>query len=693
MSTSASARGEVARGSLSSAARAAHALTPGESAWLAALPCALVLLAAIVLLGPPLGDALPSSHPVIWRGYANAGFVNPEPTEHARYLIALTGPLLAIGGVLLLRGRVLRGDAAAAGVALSQAALLVIVAIAIFAQHRHFYGRAFTIEVFSHRMALLTPATLVAAAAIAALMALLLHNAELTERVARALRETTTARWVATAIAALFVLVWLASAFQSDATIDDANIEVIENLSFWSDEAFAVLNGHAPLVDFHAQYGQLWAYIAAGGLRLFGTSLGVYATVMLAGTAGALAAVFASFRRLAGGAPRALVLFAPFVATSFYMEIGPLANRYGPANLFSLFPIRYAGPYVLLWLVVRRMRRGTGGTPLPLFTLAGLVALNNLEFGLPAFAASLVALAVVSDRSRATLMRLGVEALAGALVAVAVVCVLTLAVAGSLPHFGLLLTFPRIYVNAGFGMLPLPALGLHLVVYVTFVAALVVAAVRVLSADDSADRALTGALTWAGIFGLGAGGYFVGRSHPHVLIDLFSAWTLALSLLLLVVVPAIARRASRRPQLAELLVLAGFGVMMCSLAQTPTPWSQIDRITTPTPAALRMHSTMTAIVAQLTQRGEPVALLLPLGHRIAVELGLDDVTPYASAGSMMTREQWREAIGDLRDAGGVHVITTRSLLFPECYAFLQAAGFQVVRQVQFGNGVIEWGPG
>jgi len=590
--------------------------------------------------------------------------------------------------MLLLRGRRVRADVAAAGAAAAQALLLALVATALVAQQTHVYGAAFTTEATGHRIVLLTPATLAAAVALALLAAALLRDGRLLARAAELLRETSRTRWAASALAALLVLVWLASAFQSDATIDRANAEVVENLPYWSDEAFSVLNGHAPLVDFHAQYGHLWAYLAAAALKLFGSSLAAYAAVMLAGTAGALAAVFASFRRLAGGAPRALVLFAPFVATSFFMEVGPLSNRYGPANLFSLFPIRYGGPYVLLWLVVRRVQRGDGGTTVPLFALAGVVALNNLEFGLPALAATLVTLAAVSDRSRAALVRLATEAVGGALAAVAAVCLLTLAVAGSLPHFGLLLTFPRIYANAGFGLLPLPALGLHLVVYATFAGALVLAAVRL--ACGERDAALTGALAWAGIFGLGAGGYFVGRSHPHVLVDLFSAWSLALSLLLLVVGRAVARRPSRRPQLAELLVLAGFGVMVCSLAQTPTPWSQLDRITTATPAARHAYPAVKAVVAQMTRRGEPVALLLPLGHRIAVELGLDDVTPYANAGSMMTREQWGEAIAALRRAGGVRVITARRLLFPECAAFLAAEGFRPGRQSQAGNGVYEF---
>ena len=99
-------------------------------------------------------------------------------------------------------------------------------------------------------------------------------------------------------------------------------------------------------------------------------------------------------------------------------------------------------------------------------------------------------------------------------------------------------------------------------------------------------------------------------------------------------------------------MLAGFGVMLCSLAQTPTPWSQARRLWDTRPPKERVATVATQVVDTLTTRGEPVALMLFLGQRIAYELGLDDVTPYANMDSMMTREQWAETLGNLRRAGG-----------------------------------------
>jgi hypothetical protein len=649
-----------------------HALTAGESAWLATLPCALLLVAAIVALGPALGDALPAAapHTDIWAVYVTEGLVRPEPTEHARYLIALAGPLLASGGVLALRGRRMRGVAAAGLAAAGEALAAAFVLACLVYQHVHVgeFGKA----------VYFTLAALAVALVVAALGATALHAAGIAARLAELLRETAAKRAAAIALAATFVATWLLTAFNTDGTIGYANGEVRINIPWWIDEAAAILGGHAPLVDFHAQYGHLWAYAAAAAMALLGSSLAVYSGVMLAGTAAALAAVFATLRRVAGSSPAALALFLPFVATSFFVEAGPLANRYGPANLFSLFPIRYGGPFVLLWLVARRVGRRVERPPVALFALAGLVAVNNPEFGLPALAATFAALLWTAPaRSRRALARLAAAAVAGLAAAVAVVCLLTLVVAGALPRFGMLSTFPRIYGTEGLNMLPMAAFGLHLVIYVTLAGALVLATVRTLAGGDD-DPALTAALAWAGVFGLGAGVYFVGRSYSDVLIDLFAAWALALALLLVAVVRSIASRPSRRPRVAELLVLAGFGVMVCSLAQTPTPWSQLERLQRTTPR--QALAADRGAFDRLTHPGEPVALLLEQGHRIAAELGIDDVTPYAFIDSMLTRGQWEEMLGAFRAAHARRLILPRRHLFQEQVEWLQAAGFRLVHE-------------
>ncbi len=677
MST-ASARGTVARGKLAPPARATHVLTSGESAWLAALPCALLLLAVIVLAGPLLGRALfePTGAEHIWRRFYGLGGVRPEPTEHARYVLALLGPLLIVGAARLLRGLRVRALVPAVATPLAQVALAAFVVVCVVAQREHRYGPDFTGGRGFRATIYFTLPTLAVALAVAAGIALVLARRSLTERIAAGTSETRARHVAALVVGGLFTLAYLLSAFNTDGTINIANVALWDHTAFYIDEAFSILNGQAPLVDFHAQYGHLWAYVAAGGMTLFGASLGVFAAIMLAGSAATMATVFANVRRIVGGSSLlTLALFLPFVATSFFMKAGPADNRYSPAALFSLFPIRYFGPYVLLWLLVRRLDTGSQRRMLPLLAFAGLVVINNPEFGVPGAGATLLVLLWTrTDRSARGLARLGLEALGGGAIAIALVSLLTLAVGGGLPHFGMLLLFPRIFGSEGFGLLPMPAIGFHLVVYATFVAAIAVAAVRGVADDER--RVLSAALAWVGVFGLGVGAYFTGRSHPQVLEDLFSVWSYALVLLAVVAVRAIAHRPGRRPQLAELLVLAGIGVMVCSLAQIPTPWSQIERIRRSQPHDVRVVTALGNAIRRETRPGEPVAVLVRPGHEISEEIGIRDVTPYANIDSMMTDQQWGEMIRALQRAGGNKLFVQQETLFDEHVRWLAARGYK-----------------
>jgi hypothetical protein len=654
-----------------------HALSGGESAWLAALPCALALLALVLLLGPPLGQAVfePTGANDIWARSYRVDLVRPEPTEHARYVLALLGPVLMVSVASLLRGRALPAVVPAIVTPLAQIVLVAFVAVCIVAQHEHVYERRFSPGRDPSTTTYFTVPTLVAAVVLALLIALALSRPSVVERIVRATREAPLRRALAIAVAGLLTLAYLLSAFNTDGTIFLAQPALWIHMAFWVDEAASILNGQAPLVDFHAQYGHLWAYVAAGGMALLGTSLGVFAALMLAATAASMAAVFATLRRIVGRSSLlTLALFAPFLATSFFTKLGPLDNRYSPASLFSLFPMRYAGPYVLLWLLVRRLDSGLARRPLPLLAFGALVAINNPEFGIPAVVATLAALAwTLPDRSPRGLVRLAADAVGGGAIAVLLVSALTLAVGGELPHFGMLLLFPRIFGVEGFGLLPMPSIGFHLVVYVTFVAAIVVAVARGLARED---RVVSVALGWIGVFGLGVGAYFAGRSHPYVLIDLFSVWSYALALLTVVAIRATVRRPGRRPQLADLLVYAGLGVMICSLMQLPDPRSQIDRVGHSQPQEERLLGALGQVIDARTDRGEPVAMLVRYGHRISEEIGIADVTPYANIESMMTEQQWAETIEALERAHGRKLFVQREALLQEHIDWLADRGYK-----------------
>jgi len=656
-----------------------------EVAWLLAPPCALVLVAAIALLGPPLGRLLfPVPDIAFWPTATPTLAIRPEPTEQARFLIALAGPVVLSGLVAWLRGRALplRPAVVAALVQVSQVLLAACLLTAVIAQQRFVYGETYSGGESFKRVYFTVP-TLVVAGLLTLAAVLALRRAGLVDRIAALVRETPRRRLVGLALAVVFLILWLLTAINTESSFNASNFGVRANASFWLDEAYAVLDQRTPLVDFHAQYGQLWPFVSAGVMWLFGASLETYVAVMVTASGLCLLAIHAVFRRLVHSSLLALALFGPFVATSFFTEIGPLENRYGPSNLFSMFPMRYGGPYLLAWLLVRhvdglRPRRA----PL-LFLVGGLTLLNNPDFGLPAFAATLVALAWTDARPwRTRLWRLALDAAIGLLAALALVCLLTLALGGSLPRFSWLFTFPRLWGVGGVTMLPMPTLGLHLVLYATFAAALVTATVRALAGTHvPAERSLTAMLAWSAVFGFGASSYFAGRSHPEVLISLFSAWTLSLSLLGIVTFRALVRRGGRRPAVAEVAVLAGLALAVCSLAQTPTPWSQIDRIGTAGPpnSPIQRFDARRFVAEAGAAQGERVLILIPMGHRIGYELGLVNVAPYVSMISMPAVEQLDEALAMLRDEGGRRVFAFLGQVTPEQQQAIEEAGFMRMR--------------
>jgi hypothetical protein len=650
-----------------------RSLEAAELAWLIVLPCTALTFVAVALLGPPLGHAFlgPGSE-LFWPFVTR----RPEPVEHGRYLVSLLGPLLASTVLVAGAGRppALRPALMRAVAFATQLALLAFVALCLLAQHDVLLSADVPLIESSQYF---TWPTLGVALALPPLLLAAMRARAIAGVLRAAVRETRVRRAACLALALLFAAAWLLIAIVTDASVGTVNTGVSGHILWSLDETFAILNGRTPLVDFHAQYGQLWPYLAAAFMSVFGASIGAWTLALAIGSGLALLAVYGIFRRLVRRSLLALVLFGPFVATSFFMNLGPLANRFAPANLYSLWPVRYSGAYLLAWLLVRHLDGAAPRRRWPLFLLGGLVVINNPEFGVPALVAMIAGLACARPpRSRTGAVRLVGELVAGLLGAAALVSLLTLLRAGALPRFGLLFEFSRLYGIGGWELLPMPRIGLYFVVYLTFAAAIVLAVVRAIRDEEPL---LSAALAWSGTFGLLAGSYYVGRSHPQVLADLFSSWALSIALLTIATVRSLAARGWRRPTLAQLAVLFGFALTICSLPQTPTPWSQVQRLSHTTRRAAYEQPAATRFVAADTRRGEHVLILISLSHRIAYDLGVVNVSPYSSIESIPTLEQMRTAIAALRAAHGRKVFLSRRFTFDEELEALGAAGFVVKR--------------
>jgi hypothetical protein len=175
----------------------------------------------------------------------------------------------------------------------------------------------------------------------------------------------------------------------------------------------------------------------------------------------------------------------------------------------------------------------------------------------------------------------------------------------------------------------------------------------------------------------------------------FSAWALALALLTVVVVRYLAANPQRRPSIAAVAVLFGFGLAACSLAQTPMPWSQIERLQAPfvatteapdpsplvpsdDPETRRFVTSLARGTTEWVEKqGAPVAILLTTGHRIADAYGVVNVSPYTGIHSLPSVQRVETTIDALRAAGG-NTIVLPNPLAPSIFGVLQREGFKLV---------------
>lgn len=659
------------------ATRTGRELTAGEIAWLLSVPCALLTVAAMVLLGRPLGNLLQSTHGQITILPEYDGDIFLKPAQQARYFIAVAAAALLAAATLAFAQRPPRLRERTTGllVSVSQCTGAVFILVCFWVQRTvtppPVNGTPTSIQPF------FTVPTLLVASALTALAAFAVVHEPLRNRVTAALRSGYPSVAVISLSAAVIVtVIWLLADVNFTDTIRNASAGTIYNIKGPLDESFAVLDGRTPLVNFTATYGSLWPYVTALSMSVFGTGLGIFSVTMCAITGLSLLAVFAVLRRVSGSALAALLLYLPFLATGFFESEPGLVNRSGPLTLYSIYPIRYGGPYLLAWLVARQLDGARPRARWIVFLAAGLVVLNNVDFGIAAVGATVAAMLWVGTPLRwGGVGRLLRDALGGLLAAYALVSILTLARTGSPVKLSVLLFYPRLFAASGYALLPTQPLGMHIVVYLTYVAAVGLATVRAIRGDPG--RSLTGLLAWSGVFGLGAGVYYMGRSGSGQLLSMFSAWALALALLTVAAVQQIARDPKPRLTIAHVALFFGMGLAVCSLAQTPAPWTQIERLQRKAAPLFYTSSRLKQILVHYGG-GRPEAIMNVLGHRVAYEAGVVNVSPYIGSLLIVTTQQVSNTLHALRAAGGHLLVLPLANTYPNFYLAVCEAGFSFI---------------
>ena len=625
------------------------------AAWIAAIPCALLTYLAVNAVGPWLGDRLFPAH----SAFHFLGST-PDPRAHATevgaFLVSLAGPiLLALTIVWLARRRRALPQAVAIGaVALTQAALIVVIAACIQGQRRPQFG----FDYFSTR-------TIAVSAAIAVVLLLASRSPRLHRLFGQRAAERRRVQLAIGAVAVVVTVSWLLPAVQTERSITNALDITREQMGFAIDESFAVLNGLTPFVTFTPQHGGVWAYLVAALLLVVGKSMLAYTTVMASATTVVFLATFGVLRRVTRNSLAALLLFVPFLATTLFPTGENHERLVSLATFFAYYPMRYGGPLIVGWLTARYLSAPERRRPWPAFALAGIVVMNSPAMGVVAAGAALAALLWAKwPGDRAEARSLATHVVGGFTAGVALIAVVTLIRSGSLPHVGQLTEYTRMRALNGLAGVPLPSLrGLPLVIYGTFGAA--IATATALTIGSRRDPVLAGMLAWVGVYGLGSAVYYVAGEG---LVTSFSAWALAVGLLAVAAFRSLATGGVRRQVAPALVIFFGLGLTACSIAQFPAaPWRQVQRLRSPTlgspgngypvpPVEADVARHLVSIADGphrfVVRRGAPVALFSTQGHRIADEFGVRDVMPYSGYYTLQTVEQVERTLDALRDAGG-----------------------------------------
>jgi hypothetical protein len=657
------------------------------AAWLLAVPCAAIAILLVVLLGPPLSRVLyPAQLPFTLLPNVNA---RPEPVEGTRYLLSLVAPLLLVAAVAFAARRMPLPQRPARVGVLTVQVLAAALIVACFVKQRE----------AGWQLAFFEPWQLLAAIPIAAVLLLAARHGWLDPRPG----ERRARRLAALAAAVTITAVWFLAFLNTDQSIWWSG--EIYNSAFQFDETFAVLNGLTPLVDFTPAYGSALSYAIAAWMLLAGKTLFTYTIAMWGLSVVAMTALYGALLRATRNAPAALALYLPVMAFCFF---GAVRAVHEPLPIFQVMPLRNVGPCVLAWLLARELDRRQRPTWW-LFLAAGVVALNNMEFGVAALAGVVVALLFTeASRGWRQLARLAAQAATGLLGAYALLAVLTLVRSGALPDPLATLRFSQMYTLGGVGLDPLPhVIGLPLVIYLTYAGALSVATVRTLS--DAPNRVLTGLLAWSATYGFLTGTYFMAESRPNGIPTTFLPWALTLALLALVAVRRVAASPARRPGIAGVVALLGFGLIASFVLDPPAsfrPWTQVARIQHEPdglwwlPGAIESNAPYTAPRDPIEERfirarpggdgrtplprGSAIALFWSSGHVIAEQYGYRNVVPFAGE-SLFTVEQLDDTLRRLRAAHG-SVVLMPVTVARRAYARLVAHGFEALTESGYRRG-------
>jgi hypothetical protein len=464
-------------------------------------------------------------------------------------------------------------------------------------------------------------------------------------------------------IGVIYLAIQLSTGFFQSGDLNHLANGVHYHMTFTMGEFAAVLNERTLLVDVFPQYQNLMSYFLAPVFKLIGLSVSSFTFVMTMLSFVALMAWFATLKKITKNNWIALCLFLPIVAMSC-LSIDMKENIFRN-NFFTYHAVanlRSFGPWILCFLCVWYLETPSKFRFLVISIFSSLVAINNIDFGIPAFIATFFAISMNNDEMASGVsgwfqkksLKLFVKYAIISFLVFSFYCLFTFFKSGSFPNLTQLFSFQKIFAISGFYMLRIPRVGFQWNIMLTFLVSLVVALARVeYGANKTSDeRKVNGLLMYLGIFGAGSFMYYVGRSHPQVLMSFFPIWTFTFVILFWLQFESL-RKNYHNMDLKDKflsLPLTVFILMHFCLflfATTCIP-KMIDRMYLKKSVISSqydlMQSSLVEKIRKYSNQGEQVGIIYPMGFSLAVEANVINVFPFIQDESLLIKEQVEMAI-------------------------------------------------
>lgn len=656
--------------------------------WASVIPIALVSKWIVERLAPVLAPRAVDPQEIQQAFLSGlAGACAPEPLELTTYALAVLVPallMLIVGLVLNQLGAFRREEWQSPW--LDAAAIASQICLVSYAGSSWLYENAHS---WAGQLNNFARAQLVIGGCVAGYIGWCWLRPEPKRLLVASWQRLSTAHWLAWLIAIGWSVSHLLGCVFTDENIGRASGTISYHLPFVMGEFAAVLNGRFPLVDFYPQYENLLGhllhpYFAVAGLTVTTFTVGM-SLLSLVG----FLLIFRVLWRVTDSPWLALVLYVPWVAISLAEAETPGINPSNAFNYYAVGPVRYWGVFLLAYLSMSYLMAPRVGRLAQVSFFAGLVGLNNLDFGATS-AVGLLTCAVLFPPSSGSAGRIWriLHALAiffGGVASALVAFSLVARVAyGVWPSVSALTQYQRTFAYLGFNMVAMPTDGLYWIIYLTYMVALVYVVFEAVSGDPrsvSRSRRLSlGMLAFGSVSGFGVSVYFVGRSHPGVIIAMYSSWAFVVALLLHRVLCDVQEKKRSHAvdgDIIDAIPVTAMLALCCGLLpivlEVPNVSYEVQRLRQSGPVDTR-PARLAKLVAKYVKKNQPTVVSYVNAHQIAQMAAVSNLFPFAHTGSVLLSSQIQPVLKSIErlPAGDQYVF---GAFWPPVAAALNRWGF------------------